>query len=175
MKEEINQLVKESLSEQDEVDVDADVEDDSEDIDVDMDADNVDDSPEDVDVDMDMDIDLGDESEESPIDLTGASDEELLKVFKAMGEEDGIIVTKDGEDIHLKDNDSDQEYIVKLGESKNAKKLMKEENEEESLDDIIASLFKESDEELDEESDEELDEESDEELDRKSTRLNSSH
>ena len=117
MKEEINQLVKESLSEQDEVDVDADVEDDSEDIDVDMDADNVDDSPEDVDVDMDMDIDLGDESEESPIDLTGASDEELLKVFKAMGEEDGIIVTKDGEDIHLKDNDSEDRKSTRLNSS----------------------------------------------------------
>ena len=115
MKEEINQLVKESLSEQDmedEVELDVDMEDDdTEDVDVDMDADNADDMDMDLDLDMDMD------SEESPIDLTDASDEEILKVFKAMGEEDGIIVKKDGDDIHLTDSNADQEYLVKLGES----------------------------------------------------------
>jgi hypothetical protein len=113
MKEEINQLVKESLSEQDEDEVDLDVDmedDDSEEFDVDMDTDN----EEEMDMDFDMDMDS---DEESPIDLTDASDEEILKVFKAMGEEDGIIVKKDGDDIHLTDSDTDEEYLVKLGES----------------------------------------------------------
>jgi hypothetical protein len=113
MKEEINQLVKESLSEQDEDEVELDVDmedDDSEEFDVDMDADNEDE------MDMDFDMDM-DSEEESPIDLTDASDEEILKVFKAMGEEDGIIVKKDGNDIHLTDSDTDEEYLVKLGES----------------------------------------------------------
>jgi hypothetical protein len=112
MKEEINQLVKESLSEQDEdeVELDVDMDDDDMDVDVDVDTDYEDD---DVDMDFDMDMD----SEESPIDLTDASDEEILKVFKAMGEDDGIIVKKDGNDIHLTDSDSDEEYLVKLGES----------------------------------------------------------
>jgi hypothetical protein len=112
MKEEINQLVKESLSEQDEdeVDLDMDMEDeDSEEMDVDMDIDNED--------EMNMDFDMDMDSEESPIDLTDASDEEILKVFKAMGEEDGIIVKKDGDDIHLTDSETDEEYLVKLGES----------------------------------------------------------
>jgi hypothetical protein len=112
MKEEINQLVKESLSEQDEdeVDLDMDMEDDdSEEMDVDLDIDNED--------EMDMDFDMDMDSEESPIDLTDASDEEILKVFKAMGEEDGIIVKKDGNDIHLTDSETDEEYLVKLGES----------------------------------------------------------
>jgi hypothetical protein len=129
MKEEINQLVKESLSEQDmedEVELDVDMEDDdTEDVDVDMDADNEDEMNMDMDFDMDMDMD----SEESPIDLTDASDEEILKVFKAMGEEDGIIVKKDGEDIHLTDNDTDAEYLVKLGESE-------EEMDETMIDEI---------------------------------------
>jgi hypothetical protein len=49
-------------------------------------------------------------------------------VFKAMGEEDGIIVKKDGEDIHLTDNDTDSEYLVKLGES---------EEDEEELDETM--------------------------------------
>jgi hypothetical protein len=112
MKEEINQLVKESLSEQDEDEVDLDVDmedDDSEEMDVDFDTDNED--------EMDMDFDMDMDSEESPIDLTDASDEEILKVFKAMGEEDGIIVKKDGNDIHLTDSETDEEYLVKLGES----------------------------------------------------------
>jgi hypothetical protein len=55
--------------------------------------------------------------------LTDASDEEILKVFKAMGEEDGIIVKKDGEDIHLTDSDTDSEYLVKLGESEEEEEL----------------------------------------------------
>jgi len=120
MKEEINQLVKESLSEQDmedEVELDTD-------IDMDDTVDNEDDMEMDMEFDMDMDMD----SEESPIDLTDASDEEILKVFKAMGEEDGIIVKKDGEDIHLTDNDTDSEYLVKLGES---------EEDEEELDETM--------------------------------------
>jgi hypothetical protein len=115
MKEEINQLVKESLSEQDmedEVELDTD-------IDMDVPVDNEDDMEMDMDFDMDMDMD----SEESPIDLTDASDEEILKVFKAMGEEDGIIVKKDGEDIHLSDTDTDSEYLVKLGESEEEEEL----------------------------------------------------
>jgi hypothetical protein len=115
MKEEINQLVKESLSEQDmedEIELDTD-------IDTDMPVDNDDDMEMDMEFDMDMDMD----SEESPIDLTDASDEEILKVFKAMGEEDGIIVKKDGEDIHLSDTDTDSEYLVKLGESEEEEEL----------------------------------------------------
>jgi hypothetical protein len=78
-------------------------------MDVDFDTDNED--------EMDMDFDMDMDSEESPIDLTDASDEEILKVFKAMGEEDGIIVKKDGDDIHLTDSETDEEYLVKLGES----------------------------------------------------------
>jgi hypothetical protein len=83
MKEEINQLVKESLSEQDmedEVELDTD-------IDMDVPVDNEDDMEMDMDFGMDMDMD----SEESPIDLTDASDEEILKVFKAMGDRKSVV------------------------------------------------------------------------------------
>jgi len=139
MKEEINQLVKESLSEQDmedEVELDVDMDDE----DVDMDTDNEDDMEMDMEFDMDMDMD----SEESPIDLTDASDEEILKVFKAMGEEDGIIVKKDGEDIHLTDNDADAEYLVKLGESEEEMdETMIDEIDEMDVDteDVINAIF----------------------------------
>jgi hypothetical protein len=139
MKEEINQLVKESLSEQDmedEIELDTD-------IDTDMPVDNDDDMEMDMEFDMDMDMD----SEESPIDLTDASDEEILKVFKAMGEEDGIIVKKDGEDIHLTDADTDSEYLVKLGESEEEEELDETMNVDEidemdvDTEDVINAIF----------------------------------
>jgi hypothetical protein len=137
MKEEINQLVKESLSEQDmedEIELDTD-------IDSDMSVDNDDDMEMDMEFDMDMDMD----SEESPIDLTDASDEEILKVFKAMGEEDGIIVKKDGEDIHLTDNDTDSEYLVKLGESEEDEEELDEAMHMDEMDvdteDVINAIF----------------------------------
>ena len=128
MKEEINQLVKESLSEQDmedEVELDTD-------IDLDVPVDNEDEMGMDMEFDMDMDMD----SEESPIDLTDASDEEILKVFKAMGEEDGIIVKKDGEDIHLSDTDTDSEYLVKLGESEEDEEELDEAMHMDEMDDM---------------------------------------
>ena len=81
MKEEISQLVKESLSEQeDEIEMDADVE--MGDIDTDADNDEMDldlDDEDEMDIDMDMDFD----DEEETIDLTNASDEEILKIFFA--------------------------------------------------------------------------------------------
>jgi hypothetical protein len=141
MKEEINQLVKESLSEQDdeEVELDADIEDTEEPVDP-LDVDDED--------DMNMD-DMGMDSEESPIDLTDASDEEILKVFKAMGEEDGIIVKKDGNNIHLTDDDADTEYLVKLGESEQDEEINMNEMDEimnqetdESMEEILNKIFK---------------------------------
>ena len=133
MKEEINQLVKESLSEQDdedEVDLDVEMGDESPDSD-DIDTDNEE--------EVDMKFDMPTDSDETPIDLTDASDEEILKVFKAMGEEDGIIVKKDGDDIHLTDNDSDTEYLVKLGESEEDKNLeeMEKMNDKINTQDVI--------------------------------------
>jgi hypothetical protein len=153
MKEEINQLVKESLSEQDdeEIDLDADVDTDADndemdmDVDVDMDSDEEDLDMDSDEEDMDMDFDMDMDSEESPIDLTDASDEEILKVFKAMGEDDGIIVKKDGENVHLTDDDADVEYLVKLGESEEDELMQDEEmsyeETDESVDDVINAIF----------------------------------
>jgi hypothetical protein len=93
----------------------------------------------------DMEMDFGMDSDESPIDLTDASDEEILKVFKAMGENDGIIVKKDGENVHLTDNDADVEYLVKLGESEDdmmEDDMMSDDGEfDESVDDVIDAIF----------------------------------
>ena len=134
MKEEISQLVKESLSEQEdedevELDVDTEMDMDSDEDEMDMDVDNEDED------EIEMDLDASDDFDsEEPIDLTGASDDEILKIFKAMGEEDGIIVKKDGEDIHITDNNQDAEYLVKLGESEEMEESMDDELDEEDME-----------------------------------------
>ena len=132
MKEEISELVKESLfgtksksslHEQEEddteevvgVDADTDVADDSEEtIDVDTEV-----NPEDGDVDVTMmgaEVNTDNEDELPPLDMTGAKPGEVLKVFKAMGDEDGIIVVKDDNKIHLTDNNTNNEYFIDLGD-----------------------------------------------------------
>jgi len=71
------------------------------------------------------------------LDMTNASDEEVLKVFKAMSDEDGIVVKKDGNNIELKDEDD--EYIIKLDESEGEEEeteVSEDWNEEESMEDV---------------------------------------
>jgi len=156
MKEEINQLVKESLSEQkdDEIEVDSEVDVDTTDVD--------DETPDMDDIEMsnDMELDMDVDSEETPIDLTDIEDEEtLLKVFKAMGEDDGIVVVKDDDEIHLTDNDEDAEYIIKLGESINKKQNLKEMHEEEKdqeMQDLIDQIFSETPEDVEVDTDVEM-------------------
>ena len=108
MKEEISQLVKESLSEQedDEVGVDTEL---NMDFAMDSDVDNMEDSED----EMEMDF----EDSEETIDMTDMSDDEVIKAFKAMGPEDGIVVVKDEGEVHITDENEDVEYIVKLEES----------------------------------------------------------
>ncbi len=159
MKEEISQLVKESLSEQedeDEIEMDTDIE--MDDMEMDVDNDEMDSDLED-DEEMDMDMDMEFDDEEETIDLTNASDEEILKIFKAMGEEDGIMVQKDGDNVHITDSDEDVEYIVKMneGEQDDIEMEMGEQEEEDmdmemdmededaDLDAVLASLNLEGD------------------------------
>lgn len=188
MKEEISELVKESLNNEeieDEVSVDAmegqeiekgvkhetkeqdelDIEDDME-LDDDMEIEDESDEDED-DMEIDSDemlmMDLpGDELEVDdeeeillPLDLTGASDEEILKVFKAMGEEDGIVVTQDGDEITLKDDEADVEYQIQMEEfgGKKGDNSKSHEDYEESNegDEVVYEI------ELGEEDDEEYD------------------
>ncbi len=65
---------------------------------------------------MEMDGEELDMDMEDELDLTTASDEEVLKVFKKMGDEDEIEVVKDEEGISLKDNQTGAEYYIKESE-----------------------------------------------------------
>jgi hypothetical protein len=117
MKEEISQLVKESLNEQEDEEIELDAEFDTDE--VEDDADNL----EDMDSEESEDeMEFGDEDEmefddeEETIDLTNASAEDILTIFKRMSDEDGIIVQKDGDEISIKDSGDDVEYLVKMNE-----------------------------------------------------------
>ena len=128
MKEEISELVRESLGskkrgirEQEENEPEAEI-----DVDAEVDAEEGPegtDEPEEVDVDVDVDDEgedpmmgqepmMGD-NEMPPLDMTSAPMSDVLKVFKAMGDQDGIIVAKDEDDFYLKDGEN--EYIIRSG------------------------------------------------------------
>jgi hypothetical protein len=150
MKQELSDLLKESLEEEekldpmgeqpedetkpdeeeDDVTTDDDADTDGEDADTDVEDADTDldnepskgiddlDSEADDDTDTSMD-DLGTEpspeegmDDEDVMDMTGASDDEVLKVFKAMKPEDGIVVKKDGNNVEFADGQD--EYIIKL-------------------------------------------------------------
>ena len=103
MKEEIEELVKESLNEED-GGIDFDLEDEEE---------EVVDTP-----DLEQDFEGEEDFDEEPLDLRGASDDEVLKVFKLMGSDDGVIVTQDDDVVDIKDTETGVEYKVELEESK---------------------------------------------------------
>jgi hypothetical protein len=139
MKEELKDLLKESLEEEEESEVEVDeqpeTEENPEEEGDDMSDDDAmaDDSENDEDLDNEpnkdidgMDSEDGEEEDEDlalppaeegsededVMDMTGASDDEVLKVFKAMKPEDGIVVKKDGNNIEFGDGEDD--YIIKL-------------------------------------------------------------
>jgi hypothetical protein len=135
MKEEIHDLVKESLTEED--DYLKEREDEEQEVDVEMDMESDDMSDE---LDLGDELDIEDETEDDislelpPLDLTSASDEEVIKVFKSMGDEDGIVIQQDDNEISL--TDGDEEYLIKLEENKKMKKNSKNKiNEMEDMED----------------------------------------
>jgi hypothetical protein len=121
MKDEISSLVKESLREQEEIDVEdpeevvepEGQEDDVEDIDLgaepmDMEVDMEDDDVEDISMDSEDD---------DAIDMTGADMSDVIKVFKSMSDEDGVIVKKDANNnITLSDPETGADYFIQLSE-----------------------------------------------------------
>jgi len=217
MKEEISELVKESLSEEDVeevemeesaaekmegeemeegedkmdhemkeqeeldmMDVEDEVEDEMEDEMGDME--DMDDMEDEMDSDemlsmMDLpgdDMEVDDEEEILlPLDLTDASDEEVLKVFKAMGEEDGIVVTQDGDEIHLKDEEADVEYQIQTEGNEEEEVIADEEKMEgeykegyemEEEDEVVYEIELGEEDEMESDEDESDEDESEEEM-----------
>jgi hypothetical protein len=130
--------VEGSDDEEEDVDLDVDEEEESdevEDMELDLDSeeeesDEVDDVELDLDTHLDLDAGEGDEEGEDGemeldlelpmdmggeevMDLTGASDDEVVKVFKKLSDDDEVEVVKDADGIHLTDNETGAEYYIK--------------------------------------------------------------
>jgi hypothetical protein len=128
-------------SDEEEMDMDMDSDEDEMEMDIDSDEDE-------MEMDTDMDMDMDDDEVIDLSDEDSISDEDLLKVFMAMGEKDGIIVKKDDDQIHLTDENKDSEYLIQMGESEEEEYEMYESDEEE---------MEESYEEMDESDDDDID------------------
>jgi hypothetical protein len=165
MAQEISELVKESLSketkktikEQSEPSDDEDFED-VEDAEVEVD----DMAPDMGDIapiggmdDMDDMEDMEDMEDDDMLDGTNLSAEELLSLYRKMDKDkDSFVIEKDGDNIHLQDDDNDVEYIIR----------MNEDMDEDLYEDMDEDLYEDMDEDLDESMDEDLDESMDEDL-----------
>jgi hypothetical protein len=156
MKEEIKELVKESLSEQEEEEEVEDEENvDMEDSELgagdiatmdmgDTEGDDMEDEEDEEGDEEEEDM----EDEEDAIDLTNKSDEEVLRVFKLMGPDDNIVVTKD-ESGNINIKDEDKEYmIVGEGVEEMDEEEMDEEFSDEDVEGYVEDIFSD---ELDEE------------------------
>ena len=165
--------------EEDVLDLEDEESDEVEDIELDLDAEVSDEESDDVELDLDTDLDLdageGEEGEEMELDLelpsmdmggeevmdlTGASDDEVVKVFKKLSDDDEVEVVKDADGIHLTDNETGAEYYIKesmdeMKDSMNEKEYcaegncgsMYEEENPENMDEVMYEI------ELDEDSD----------------------
>ena len=126
MKQELSDLLKESMEDEeskDDVkeqptpeedptdDVSADADDNLGDDNSDEDDDSSDEPSKGIDTKDSSDddfggmADFGDMGDDDVVDMTGADEDEILKVFKAMSPEDGVIVKKDDDHIELSDGD----------------------------------------------------------------------
>ena len=183
MKQELNDLLKESMEEEEEVDEqptpeEEESDDMSDEGTVSADAENMDnldneepmkgieglDSESEEEENSLEDEEEDEDEDENAMDMTGASDEEVLKVFKAMKPEDGIIVKKDEDSIEFSDGEDD--YIIKLDdEVEVAENEMYEDEtedemyEDETEDEVIYEIELDEEEEEMEVSEEELSEE----------------
>jgi hypothetical protein len=136
MRQEIKDLVKESLKEEDdEIEGDDEMEDENEmemEDEDEMDMDDMDMEDEDeMDMEDEDEMDMSEpDMEVDTIDLTDQPTSQVLKVFKLLSPEDEIIVTKDKSgNINLKDSETDKEYMI-VGESDMDFTSMEEEDED---------------------------------------------
>ena len=178
MKNEISSLVKESLREQEEIDVEDEEEvvepegqvDDVEDVELGDEPMATDDDMEDDDTE---DIDMGMEDEDA-IDMTGADMSDVIKVFKSMDDEDGVIVKRDASNnITLSDSETGADYFIQLSEQYQDELDEEDEYEDEdlTLDETLYEIEMDDFGMSDEDEDEELEfEDEEEEMPRRMSR-----
>jgi|694.fasta_scaffold00011_218 hypothetical protein len=93
----------------------------------------------------DMDMDMGDD-ESHEIDLTNGPIQNVIKVFKNMSDEDEIEIVKDGKNVNLKDNKTGAEYQIQLDESTEPMYEIELDEEEGVCNECDSNMYGESDE-----------------------------
>ena len=172
MKEEISELVKESMkqeteeememkeqfeeeeeeeSEEEEIDMEMDMEDEESDEEMEMDM-------EDMELDMDMDNEVTDLTD---LEDTPENAEMIAQIFKNMKDSDEVTVVQDGDYTKLTDNEAETEYLIQTEGTEDELEESEEDDEyeyelEEGMDEFNESM-KDSETEL-EESDEDAEE-----------------
>lgn len=145
MKQELVDLLKEQSDEEEELNIpDEEEEVSADDAELDTDGEESDDHTE-PDADnmggeSDMDADNGfgsdeeseEEDDEDVLDMTGATDGEVLKVFRAMKPEDGIVVKKDGNKIEI--NTGQDEFIIRLNDEESEEDEVEPDNDEDDAE-----------------------------------------
>ena len=117
------------------------------------DQDGKDDIVDDVDTNVDAEIDNDGEdegwaefdkykNEGGAYDLTNATDEDIVKVYKLMKDDDSIIYKKDGENIKIQDNDAGTEYLISLGGPEESESLDMGEMSTNEYEDMNESMEK---------------------------------
>ena len=117
------------------------------------DQDSKDDIVDDVDANVDTEIDNDGEdegwaefdkykNEGGAYDLTNATDEDIVKVYKLMKDDDSIIYKKDGENIKIQDNDAGTEYLISLGGPEESESLDMGEMSTNEYEDMNESMEK---------------------------------
>lgn len=116
--------------------------------------------------DFDLDsVKVGDDE----YDLTNSDIDDVVKVFKKVGDEDNIVIKKEGDKIELTDNDNDTEYVIDLGELSDEEEITPT-SDEDDVEDLDVS---DDDEDIeidlgdDDESEEELDLDDEDNLEEK--------
>jgi len=143
MKQEIEDLIKGSLTEEEEVE--------SPEMDsMGMETPEMPEVPEMPEMDDEMPEMDDEEGDEEVMDMTQASDTDVIKVFKAMGPEDSIEVTKTDNGVRLKDGD--KEYILQM----EGVEEMTDEELDEYLDEAAFEDFDDLEMEMDDDDDEVL-------------------
>lgn len=95
-----------------------------------------------------MDVDMMSSEEPQEIDLTDKPHSEVIKVFKKMGDNDEIEVVKDGKNVNLKDGSTGAEYHIQLEESAESMYEIELDEEEEGMcEECGSSMYEDSDEE----------------------------
>ena len=163
--EDVNLDVEDEKESDEELDLDSEEEESDEvknieldlDTDLDLDAGEGEEEGEDVEMELDLELPSMDMGGEEVMDLTGASDDEVVKVFKKLSDDDEVEVVKDEGGIHLTDNETGAEYYIKesmdeMEELMNEKEYCSECGdgamyEDESMDEVMYEI------ELDDDSD----------------------